>query len=150
MTIQDYGSIGELVAAFATIATLGYLAVQIRHSTKAARRGALHDVVVCSQAVRSHYISNPDVAALYLRGLADPKQLSPEDAIRFQSLMLSSFENAREYYEVYQSGDFSKEEWAFCRGHLAELLAQSVLKGFLERIIAPYPWQRQNRDQVGE
>jgi hypothetical protein len=87
--------------------------------------GALHGIVVSSQTVRNHYISNPEVAALYLRGLADPKQLSPEDAIRFQSLMLSQFENAREYYEVHQSGDFSKEEWAFCRGHLAELLAQS-------------------------
>ena len=30
MTIQDLGSIGELVAAIATIATLAYLAIQIR------------------------------------------------------------------------------------------------------------------------
>jgi len=34
MTIQDIGSIGELVVAVATIVTLGYLAVQIRHSAK--------------------------------------------------------------------------------------------------------------------
>ena len=34
MTIQDLGSIGELIAAIATIATLLYLAIQIRQNTK--------------------------------------------------------------------------------------------------------------------
>ena len=33
MTIQDLGSIGELVAALATVATLAYLAIQIRQNT---------------------------------------------------------------------------------------------------------------------
>ena len=33
MTIQDLGSIGELIAAIATIATLVYLAIQIRQNT---------------------------------------------------------------------------------------------------------------------
>ena len=30
MTIQDLGSLGELIAAVATVLTLGYLAVQLR------------------------------------------------------------------------------------------------------------------------
>ena len=34
MTIQDLGSIGELVGAVATVATLIYLAVQIRQNSK--------------------------------------------------------------------------------------------------------------------
>ncbi len=40
MTIQDLGSIGELVAAIATLATLGYLAVQIRQNTRSMRAAA--------------------------------------------------------------------------------------------------------------
>jgi hypothetical protein len=35
MTIQDLSSIGELIAAIATLATLVYLAAQIRHNTRA-------------------------------------------------------------------------------------------------------------------
>ena len=34
MTIQDIGSVGELVGAIATVATLLYLAVQIRQSAR--------------------------------------------------------------------------------------------------------------------
>jgi hypothetical protein len=37
VTIEALGSIGELVAAIATIATLFYLAMQIRHSSEATR-----------------------------------------------------------------------------------------------------------------
>ena len=37
MTIQDLGSLGELIAAVATVLTLGYLAVQLRQNTKALR-----------------------------------------------------------------------------------------------------------------
>ena len=47
MTIQDLGSIGELVAAIATVATLVYLAAQIRQNTSAMKTSALnslHDV----------------------------------------------------------------------------------------------------------
>ena len=42
MSIQDLGSIGELIAALATVATLAYLAVQIRQNTRALR-GAAHE-----------------------------------------------------------------------------------------------------------
>jgi len=37
VTVEALGSIGELVAAIATIATLFYLAMQIRHSSQATR-----------------------------------------------------------------------------------------------------------------
>ena len=42
MTIQDIGSIGELIAAIATVGTLIYLAVQIRQNTKSIRASTHH------------------------------------------------------------------------------------------------------------
>ena len=44
MTLQDLGSIGELVGAAATVATLIYLAVQIRANTGAMRSAAAQSV----------------------------------------------------------------------------------------------------------
>ena len=37
MTFQDLGNIGELIAAIATLLTLGYLAIQLKQNTKALR-----------------------------------------------------------------------------------------------------------------
>ena len=45
MTIEDLGSIGELVAAIATIATLFYLAVQIRQNTRTVEAAAFQSGV---------------------------------------------------------------------------------------------------------
>ena len=44
MTIQDLGSVGELVAAIATVVTLVYLAIQIRSNTIATRSAAAQSV----------------------------------------------------------------------------------------------------------
>ena len=41
MTIQDLGSIGELIAAVATVATLIYLAIQIRQNTQSVKSSTL-------------------------------------------------------------------------------------------------------------
>jgi hypothetical protein len=40
VTIRDLGSLGELIAAIATVATLIYLAIQIRASNRLARAEA--------------------------------------------------------------------------------------------------------------
>ena len=45
MTIQDLGSIGELIAAIATVVTLAYLALQIRQNTISTRAATLQTVI---------------------------------------------------------------------------------------------------------
>lgn len=42
MTIQDLGSIGELVAALATLVTLVYLAIQVRHAKQQFQESTQH------------------------------------------------------------------------------------------------------------
>jgi hypothetical protein len=45
MTIQDWGSAGELIGAIATVATLAYLAVQLRINTQIAKTSALQSML---------------------------------------------------------------------------------------------------------
>jgi|TARA_B110000116_G_scaffold211260_1_gene187053 hypothetical protein len=45
MTISELGSIGELIGAIATVATLLYLAFQIRANTEAAKYTAIKDII---------------------------------------------------------------------------------------------------------
>ena len=75
MTIQDLGSIGELVAAIATVVTLVYLAVQIRQNTKMigaslaqAHRDARNDTT-------RFLATDPETARVYRHGLRDPDSL---------------------------------------------------------------------------
>lgn len=45
MTISELGSIGELIGAVATVATLLYLALQIRANTHQAKYNAINDII---------------------------------------------------------------------------------------------------------
>ena len=45
MTIQDFGSIGEFVTSIVTLATLAYLALQIRQNTAVLRTQTLQYVI---------------------------------------------------------------------------------------------------------
>ena len=44
MSIQDWGSIGELLAALATLATLIYLAAQVRQNTRALKSATFQNI----------------------------------------------------------------------------------------------------------
>ena len=83
MELQDLGSIGELIAAAATIATLFYLAMQIRQNTRTLRMNAeiamSHDFAGWIQSA----IDNPELAEIWDRAAADPESLSESEARKF-------------------------------------------------------------------
>ena len=59
VTIQDLGSIGELVAAAATIATLAYLAAQVRQNTRALRSSTFQSI----SDARDHAVIIPIISS---------------------------------------------------------------------------------------
>ena len=88
MTIQDYGSIGEIIGAVATVATLAYLAYQIRQNTQTARLSA---TAAYSSSVNSitHLLAQDDSARrVYFGGLRDYASLSQDDQERFETLLM--------------------------------------------------------------
>ena len=83
MTIQDLGSIGELIAAVATVATLAYLALQIRQNTRAIQGSALRESQALLSEAHFPMLNNPELGSLFERGLNDPDSLSETEADAF-------------------------------------------------------------------
>ncbi len=137
MGIQDLGAIGEFIAAIATIATLAYLALQIRQSARATRQTAVHDTVQSGLMLRLELIREPEVASLYLKGLADEKSLSREDLLRFNMIMQSMFENLREIFEQYRRGDIDISTWRSQGG---------LFRYFISQPGGDWAWQRYAKD----
>jgi hypothetical protein len=78
LSIQDWGAIGEIVGALAVVASLIYLAMQIRQNTRqismsleSAKLAAFERTVESNNHAREVLITNPEVADLLLRGLTD-------------------------------------------------------------------------------
>ena len=87
MTIQDWGSLGELIAAVATVATLIYLALQIRANTIVSKAEARRATRVAAGGVSLAIVENGEVARIFRAGLGDPSKLEPEEWIRFSFLI---------------------------------------------------------------
>jgi hypothetical protein len=101
VTIQDLGSIGEFIAAIATVATLGYLAAQIRQSTKQARLTASREL---GSAIHDGFapLFNPGYARIWRLGRYDPDQLDEDERAAFGMLLerqLYSFQNVVNQYD---------------------------------------------------
>ena len=98
MTIQDWGAVGEILGGLAVVASLVYLALQIRqntrqisHSIETARVSALSQNIQAANHMRDLLIRDRDLADLYLRGLEDFDALDGTDRLRFEMLLRSIF-----------------------------------------------------------
>jgi hypothetical protein len=109
VTIQDLGNIGELIAAVATIATLLYLARQLRANTAAVQGDARRANRAASTSVNIAIASDPEVAALLNAGLRDFAALSPEQHTQSTFLMAEIFRVWGAAHEEFESGLVGKE-----------------------------------------
>lgn len=102
MSIQDVGSIGELIAAIATVLTLVYLAIQVRHNSRAldrsnefAQANSIHHLTMLFNELNWRLASDAELAEIYTRALKG-EQLSPTDTTRFTAFVntyLATIEN---------------------------------------------------------
>ena len=91
MTINELGSIGEFIAAIATLVTLIYVAVQIRQNTLATRAASHHAITDTMNQTNHLVTADAEVARIWVTGRADRGALSEEERERFDLLMLSYF-----------------------------------------------------------
>ena len=83
MTIQDLGSLGELIAAIATVGTLAYLAVQIRQSNVSARAQSRQTLIDTWASANWDLVRDPRMLRAFAAGLAQWPDLSSEDKTVF-------------------------------------------------------------------
>ena len=86
MTIQQLGSLGEFIAAIATLATLIYLAIQIRRNTSIARATIIHQTNSAGMRELELVAQNADLAAIYDKGMKG-ESLTGTDLVRFIAIV---------------------------------------------------------------
>jgi len=84
MNWDALAAIGEIVGAAAVVATLAYLSIQIRQSTKSERASALDASINALSKIRQSTYENPELSALHLKASNSPETLSEEEAFRYR------------------------------------------------------------------
>ena len=85
------GIVAEIVGALAVVATLIYLAIQVKDSAKASRSAAITDATTAMQAFYHEIGSNPQACGIWLEGMTNPEAMSKQDQLQFVMLCHSAF-----------------------------------------------------------
>ena len=112
MSIQDWGSIGELVAAIATVLTLVYLSYQIRANTRSTQTESRLNITTEYRHGLDE-LMDPQVWTAWVNGLHNYPDIPFEQRGAFQSLMskeglffqgvFAQFENGQLEQETYDA-----------------------------------------------
>ena len=112
MTLQDIGSIGELVAAIATVITLVYLAVQIRQGTQVARSTQSLEFVQWRVELLAPTITDRELMALWIEGGDRFDQLDPVDQRRLIFFEWRAISGWSHYFHMHEKGLIEEHQWA--------------------------------------
>ncbi len=105
------GATGELLGAIGVIASLLYLARQMRRAAADARQATAQAVFTRLNTAFETTSANPQLAGVFVRGTSDLSALSPEEAIQFSSVF---FTLVRPYEELfYYSRAGAVNEWVW-------------------------------------
>jgi hypothetical protein len=104
---EAISAIGQIVGAIAVVASLIYLAREIRSNARSARVASLHDV----NRWLGELVEHPHLAELYYRGIQDFQSLKGGDLVRFSALMEQMFYIFQELYDQQLDRHLDPRRW---------------------------------------
>ena len=138
MTIQDLGSIGELVAAIATVMTLAYLALQIRQNTRSVLSATELELMAAWNHLHVIRSQDPQLNEILVRGLVGSEPLNEIEASRFASLCFSQMNLYQATYHQYRRGVLAQELWDARERSLSRILRLPGLRVWLDDNLFTY------------
>ena len=123
MNWEAIGAIGEVVGAIGVIASLLYLALQIRGDAKAKRASAVHDQTDAYRDFLKTMAADGELAAIYMRGIRDFSSVEGSDLVRFGSALGFLFRVFDEAYYHWSEGNLETHVWHGFEAPIADMLA---------------------------
>jgi hypothetical protein len=106
MTIQDWGAVGEIVGAAGVIASLLYLAIQIRQSSRTARNATTQSIMSMSAHMNTAVAG--DISPTIAKMIAGA-ELNPDEEFRYFSFLMAVFASHWQVHYQFEHGMIEAE-----------------------------------------
>jgi hypothetical protein len=133
MNFEALGNLGDFIGGFGVIATLLYLAVQIRSNTKEVRSASL-------DSTRNSYLESqrslwrdPELVRVWFSGMAG-EDLSESDGRRFTLMLISVAREWEIAYHKSRGGTLDSASWAGIGEEFARTFATPGAQQYWKRI----------------
>ncbi len=133
MTLNELGSLGEFISGLAVVVTLVYLAVQIRHNTRAVRSSMHQDMIESTLRIAESLSDNENVGRIVLKADEDYDSLTREERIRFEAYAERVFGNFESVFYSYRNSMIEEDLWeSWESSYLADISRASMRRFWQE------------------
>lgn len=112
VTIEELGSLGELIAAIATITTLIYLALQIRQSNRSHQLAAVARIGESTETWLGQVVRDTELLDVYIRGLTGSETFNRVERARFNLLVMQFLRGTETGWLQVRWGVVDEEFWS--------------------------------------
>jgi hypothetical protein len=137
MTWDAIGALGEWAGALAVIATLIYLAIQIRQNSENLRTNAELEASRQFTLIVSRVSADPNMKRIWDE-VADQKDLSLDDQRDYSWLLAEFFHAAEGVYVQYAKGLLSADIWGVYERMMVGLLQHDTAHNWWHEVAAPF------------
>jgi hypothetical protein len=130
--LEALGNLGDFVSGIAVIATLVYLAVQVRQNTQLLRANAFSASSAANVSFNHLLGSNPAAARVFQIGLESFASLSEDEQRQFLQLIRGLVASYEPMFQQYEQGMIEANDWHARRGSLRRMLSLPHLAAWWE------------------
>ena len=123
MNWEMISAIGQMLGAIGVIISLVYLAIQIRGQKKESRSAAMNALVSHFSDLMRSQVENPDLCALWLRGLHSFDELDGPSKLRLGSHLGRQIRAADSLYLHFLDGTLDPRLWRGFERTIADVAA---------------------------
>ena len=132
-TLDQWGAIAEVVGAVGVIASLVYLAIQIRQNTDMVAANTFQAISSTSTNLVTNMFQTPELIDALLQVVNQPEEMSQRDILILDLYFRALTRNFENYYYQHQKGFLDDEIWTGYVKALMEMLNLDVGKEYWGR-----------------
>ena len=111
MDWEAIGAVGEILGAIGVIATLVYLAAQIRQNTKATKVANYNESMHHMTAMMTHITKDEEISRIWRLGREGSEELSHEDKERYANLLITYFNHIQAEFLSFREDMCDRTVW---------------------------------------
>jgi len=111
MNWDALGVIAELIGASAVVITLVFLAIEVRNGRNATESASVDTLAEGFNSTNALLASDPELAAIWIKGMSEPTSLTEVESIRFLATTQSYINHFSTVLKYHESGLLPEEEW---------------------------------------
>ena len=113
MNLDNLANIGELIAATATVATLIFVAIELRASRQQNRLAMLTTLDQTWNSINAQLAQNKELSAVFSKGLYAPDSLTDDEASQFFFILVQYINNHKSVWSLLNEEGISThhKEW---------------------------------------